>query len=190
MPPTPRELGAGPCTGALTVLHTAQLDPAVLRAARRLVDDAFGGGFEDADWEHALGGMHALVHDGADLVAHGAVVQRRLLHGGRALRVGYVEAVAVHPSAWRRGHASAVLHSLEDVIRRAYDAGALSATDRGAMLYRSRGWQQWRGSTWALTPGGRVRTTEDDDSLFVLPGAVPLDPDGEITCDWRDGDLW
>jgi hypothetical protein len=24
----------------------------------------------------------------------------------------------------------------------------------------------------------------------VRPGALPLDLDGEITCDWRTGDLW
>ena len=56
--------------------------------------------------EHAPGGLHALVHDGGDLVAHGAVVQRRLLHDGRALRVGYVEAgaetVLWTPSSARR----------------------------------------------------------------------------------------
>ena len=80
--------------------------------------------------------------------------------------------------------------ALEDVVRRAYDAGALSATDRGAQLYSGRGWQLWRGTTWALTPQGRVRTPEDDDAVFVLPGGVPLDLDGELTCDWRDGDLW
>jgi aminoglycoside 2'-N-acetyltransferase I len=24
----------------------------------------------------------------------------------------------------------------------------------------------------------------------VFELAVPLDPDGELTCDWRDGDVW
>jgi aminoglycoside 2'-N-acetyltransferase I len=90
----------------------------------------------------------------------------------------------------RRGHASAVIAALEEVLRRAYDAGALSATDNGARLYASRSWLPWRGHTWALTPGGRVRTAEDDDALFVLPVNVALDRSGEITCDWRDGDLW
>jgi aminoglycoside 2'-N-acetyltransferase I len=80
--------------------------------------------------------------------------------------------------------------ALEVVVRRAYDAGALSATDDGALLYIARGWLPWRGSTWALTPDGRVRTTEDDDAVFVLPCATTLDLDGELTCDWRDGDLW
>jgi len=27
-------------------------------------------------------------------------------------------------------------------------------------------------------------------SLFLLPGAAALDLAGELTCDWRDGDVW
>jgi aminoglycoside 2'-N-acetyltransferase I len=80
--------------------------------------------------------------------------------------------------------------ALEDVVRGAYDLGALSATDDGAALYRARGWQPWRGSTWARTPSGRIRTPQDDDAVFVLPAGAALDLAGELTCDWRDGDLW
>lgn len=77
--------------------HTASLNAADLRAIRTLLDEAFDGTFSDEDYEHGLGGMHALVWDGSTLIAHGSVVMRRLLHSGRALRTGYVEAVAVHP---------------------------------------------------------------------------------------------
>jgi aminoglycoside 2'-N-acetyltransferase I len=118
------------------------------------------------------------------------VVQRRLLHGGRALRAGYVEAVAVAASHRRRGLASAVMAELEGVIHRAYDLGALSATDAGAALYASRGWQLWRGPISALTPSGTVRTPHEDGALHVLPCAAPLDLTGELTGDWRDGDPW
>ena len=174
----------------ISVVHTAELDRAALSAARALLVESFAGDFGDEDWEHALGGLHALAVDGDRLVAHGAVVQRRLIHGGRALRAGYVEAVAVAPTHRRRGYAVAVLQALEDVIGRAYDLGALSATDDSATLYAARGWLRWRGPTSALTPTGTVRTPEDDDAVFVRPGAALLDPDGELTCDWRDGDLW
>ena len=175
---------------ALTLLHTAQLGRELLDDVRSLLDDAFGSDFADADWQHVLGGLHALVHEGERLVAHGSVVQRRLVHGGRALRIGYVEGVAVDADRRRSGRASAVMAALEEVVGRAYDAGALSASDEGALLYTARGWQRWRGTTWALTPSGRIRTPEDDDAVFVLPGAAALDLDGELTCDWRDGDLW
>jgi aminoglycoside 2'-N-acetyltransferase I len=174
----------------LTLAHTGQLDQRALASVRALLDDAFGGNFPDDDWEHALGGMHVLSFSGERLVAHGSVVQRRMVHGGRALRVGYVEAVGVHPDHRRRGHASAVMDALEDLIRRAYEAGALSASDEGAELYAVRGWQRWHGTTWALTPDGRVRTPDEEGGLFVLPVSGPLDLTGEITCDFRDGDLW
>jgi aminoglycoside 2'-N-acetyltransferase I len=198
MPRTPGTPGAGPCSGAVTVAHTAQLEPAMLASAQRMVSAAFvqsraagvPGEFDDEDWEHALGGMHALVHDGQALVAHGSVVQRRFLHAGRTWRVGYVEAVAVAASVRRRGHGAAVMGALEEVIRRAYDFGALSATEDGVPLYRSRGWVQWRGPTSVLGPGGTRRTPDEDGSVYVLPGAVPLDLEGDLACDWRDGDLW
>ena len=43
------------------LVHTSDLDGETREGARRMVIDAFGGGetdFTDADWEHALGGMH------------------------------------------------------------------------------------------------------------------------------------
>jgi aminoglycoside 2'-N-acetyltransferase I len=144
----------------------------------------------DEDWEHALGGVHALVWEGDELIAHGSVVQRRLLHRGHALRTGYVEAVAVRADRRRRGHGGAVMEALERVVRGAYELGALGATDEGAALYTGRGWQQWRGPLFALTPDGVVRTEEDDGGVYVLPVATELDLSGELTCDWRDGDVW
>jgi aminoglycoside 2'-N-acetyltransferase I len=183
---------------AVTVAHTAQLDRGTLESARLMVRAAFlqdrgdgvPGSFDDEDWQHALGGVHALVHDGAELVAHGSVVQRRFLHAGRSWRVGYVEAVAVAASVRRRGHGGAVMAALEEVVARAHDFGALSATEDGAPLYRSRGWQPWRGPVSVLSPAGVVGTPEEDGAVHVLPGAATLDLDLSLTCDWRDGDLW
>jgi aminoglycoside 2'-N-acetyltransferase I len=170
--------------------HTAHLPARTLAAARALLDDAFNGDFDDADWDHALGGLHALAWDDGALVGHGAVVLRRLLHGGRALRTGYVEAVAVAAAHRRSGIASSLMARIEDVVRNAYDLGALGATDDGVGLYAARGWQRWRGPTCVLGPAGTVRTPDDDGAVLVLPGAVPLDLDGTLTCDWRDGDVW
>ena len=39
-------------------------------------------------------------------------------------------------------------------------------------------------------PAGVVRTEEEDGAVYVLPVATPLDLAGELTCDWRDGDVW
>ncbi len=170
--------------------HTADLDPAVLAAARELLEDVFAGDFSEDDWEHALGGMHALAWDGSELVAHASVVQRRLLHGGRALRGGYVEGVGVRASRRGEGHGAAVMAPVERIIARAYDLGALGTTEMAASFYAARGWRPWPGPTWALTPDGLRRTPDEDGGIYVLPGAAALDPSAALACDWRDGDVW
>jgi len=176
--------------GQLRIAHTADLDRASLQAARDLLVDVFEGELTDHDWEHALGGVHALVWDGGALIGHASVVQRRLLHGGRALRAGYVEGVGVRVDQRRRGHGSAMMQALERVVRGAYDLGALGATDEAAKFYAARGWSLWRGPSSALTPSGIERTPQEDGCIYVLPHAASLDPLGELCCDWRDGDVW
>jgi aminoglycoside 2'-N-acetyltransferase I len=170
--------------------HTADLDTATLEAARALLDDVFEGEMTDHDWEHALGGVHALVWEGRELIGHASVIQRRLLHGGRALRTGYLEGVGVRADRRRRGHGAAMMDALERVVRGAYDLGALGAADEAADFYAARGWRLWQGPSSALTPTGIERTAAEDGCLYVLPLAVPLDLTGELTCDWRDGELW
>ena len=173
----------------IRVAHTAELTRAELVAIRGLLDDAFDGQFADDDWDHGLGGLHALATEGDRIVGHGALVLRRLLHGGRSLRAGYVESVAVARDRRRQGHAGEVMAALEGHAG-GYDLLALSASDNGAALYRSRGWQLWRGPTSVLAPDGLRRTPDDDGSVHVLPGRAVLDLEAELTCDWRDGDVW
>ena len=170
--------------------HTSDLDAATLMAARALFDVVFGEDFDESDWEHGLGGVHALVYEGSELVGHASVIQRRLVHGERALRAGYVEGVCVHSAHRRRGYAGTMMAALEGVIRSAYDVGALAATDMAAPVYAGRGWRVWEGPLYALTPAGIVRTREEDGAVYVLPVSAPLDFRGALTCDWRDGDVW
>ena len=178
-----------PTTG-LRITHTASLRPGELRAIRTLLDVAFDGDFSDDDWEHALGGLHAVVWEDGAPIAHGAVVMRRLLHAGRALRTGYVEAVAVRADRRRRGHGNAIMDGLERVIRAAYELGALSASDAGAELYAGRGWRRWTGRAWVVAPDGLRRTQGDEGSIHVLPVSVALSPEAGLACDWRDGEVW
>jgi aminoglycoside 2'-N-acetyltransferase I len=155
---------------------------------RALLEGVFAGDFSAHDWEHALGGVHALAWEDGALVGHASVVQRRLLHGGRALRAGYVEGVGVRADRQRAGIGGVLMDAIERVIRGAYELGALGATEAAEPLYGGRGWQRWRGPTSALTPDGVAPS--DEDSIWVLPVSAPLDLDGELTCDWRDGDVW
>lgn len=172
--------------------HTSDLDRAVLQAARDLLGEVFGEDMTEHDWEHALGGVHALVWEGGELVGHASVVQRRLLHGGRALRTGYVEGVAVRADRRRRGYGAAMMRALERVVRGAYDLGALASSEEAPDFYTACGWQLWRGPSSTLTPNGVQRTEDEDGGIFVLPVSVsvPLDLDGALVCDWRDGDVW
>ncbi len=175
---------------SVRLAHTYQLDATTLADVRRLLEESFIDGFDEHDWDHALGGVHAIaVEDGAT-IAHAAVVQRRLLLGGRAVRTGYVEAVAVRPDRQRRGLGAAVMQALEPVVRGAYELGALAAGEDAGRLYMSLGWQRWQGATWALTPNGIERTPDEDDSTYVLPVGTSVDVAGDLTCDWRDGDVW
>ncbi len=175
-----------------TLVPTAHLGPADRAAVRDLMDAAFDD-FSDHDWDHALGGLHAIVHDGDEVVAHGSLVQRRLFVPveGRSLRCGYVEAVAVAPTRQREGLGAQVMAALE-ALAPGHDVLALGASTAGAPLYRARGWQRWRGPTAVLAPTGLERTPDDDGSIYVLggPDDVPLDLDAPLACDWRDGDVW
>jgi aminoglycoside 2'-N-acetyltransferase I len=175
------------------LVHTSDLDAETREGARRMVTDAFGGpdgDFGDADWGHALGGMHAMIVVRGALIAHGAVVQRRLIHRDTALRCGYLEAVAVRED-WRgQGLAMAVMDALEQVLRGAYELGALCASEAGRPMYVARGWLPWQGPSSVLKPSGVSPTPDDDGTLFVMPVSVELDTAAELTCDWRPGDAW
>ncbi|HEY5836284.1 GNAT family N-acetyltransferase [Streptomyces sp.] len=189
-------VGAAPAAAEVRTAHTAELGSAELSAVRRLLEDAFAGHpdgeFTEADWDHTVGGMHALAWEGGRLIGHAAVVQRRLLYGGRALRAGYVEGVAVREDRRRRGHGAAVMAAAERFIRGGYDLGALGSAEEATGFYTARGWRAWQGPTSALTPEhGITRTPDEDGWIYVLPlPHTPLDLTAPLTCDWRDGDAW
>lgn len=172
----------------LRIAHTADLGAASRAAIRALMDGAFGAVSDDT-YENVLGGMHALAYEGGELVGHASVVPRRMLHGGRSLRAGYVEGVAVRADQRRRGHGSTMMTALEWFVRSGYDLGALGASEDGSRLYASRGWQLWQGQLSVMTPDG-IRASDKGGWIYVLPGQVPLDLAGELTCDWRPGSVW
>lgn len=175
---------------AFRIGHTSEIEPAILDRARAVLDVVFAGERSEHDWEHSLGGVHVVVEHGVDVIGHASVIQRRLLCGGRALRAGCVEGVGVHPDWQRQGVGSQMMAALERVIRTAYDIGALGATDEAIPMYSGRGWVPWRGPLSALTPAGIVATPDEAGGVYVLLGDLSVDVDAELTCDWRDGDVW
>ncbi len=171
----------------LTLAHTALVEAATLEQLRVLVAEAFEGGFGEDDWDHALGGVHCVAWEGGRPVAHAAVVSRQLTQGGRPVRAGYVEGVAVAAAQRRRGLGHAVMEAAEGVIASAYPAGALSSSQEGLALYERRGWVAWEGPLAVLAPDGPRPTP--DDGIHVLDPDGIWDPRAELACDWRAGDV-
>ena len=171
--------------------HTAELSQSELGELRRFLEQAFDGDFAEEDWEHTLGGVHVIVRDDAGLAAHASVVQRRLAHRGIGIRTGYVEAVAVRRERRGAGLGALTMSAAEQIVRAAYDLGALSAGEVSP-FYERRDWVRWAGPSWVLSPDGPMRTEEEDGGVFVLttPTSPELDFEGALACDWRPGDVW
>ena len=171
---------------------TAELTAVELEALRQLLFGAFGGRFEEHDWEHTLGGVHLLALEDDAPVAHGAVVPRVLVAGERALATGYVEGVATREDRRGRGLATLVMAEAGKVLEEGYELGALSDGTRIPGFYQRLGWETWQGPTWAAGPDGPVRTAEEDGSILVLrtPATGELDLAWPLRCDWRAGDAW
>lgn len=148
------------------------------------------GAFEDADWDHALGGIHVVLESEGEIVAHAAVVERTLEIAGRPVRSGYVEAVGTRNGHHGLGHGSTVMTEVNTIIRAGFELGALG-TSRFS-FYERLGWERWRGPSSVRRPDGPVRTPAEDGYILVLrtPTSPTLDLDAPISCDWRPGDVW
>jgi aminoglycoside 2'-N-acetyltransferase I len=171
---------------------TAELTTAELEALRRLLFGAFGGRFDEHDWEHTLGGVHLLALEDDAPVAHGAVVPRVLVAGERALATGYVEGVATREDRRGLGLATLVMAEAGKVVEEGYELGALGDGSGIPGFYQRLGWETWQGPTWAAGPDGPVRTAEEDGSILVLrtPATGELDLAWPLRCDRRAGDAW
>lgn len=174
----------------LRIAHTADLRRDELDALRALMDQVFPDDFDDDDWDHSLGGLHVIASADGSAVGHAAVVLRRVITGGRTLRAGYVEAVGVHPDHQRRGIGTAMMTEVGRIVHGGHDLGLLGSSEEGWRLYEQAGWVPWRGPLSALTPSGVVACPEESGWVLALPTATPLDLDRELTCDWREGDVW
>ncbi|MCF8570819.1 GNAT family N-acetyltransferase [Gordonia sp. HY002] len=173
--------------------HSHALSGTDRQVLQRFLYDAFAGDFDDSDFDHCLGGVHVFAEDDRGMVGHAAVVQRSLVAGDTVLRTGYVEAVAVAARMRRRGVGDAVMARVDDIVVRAHDLGALSASADGRPLYLRRGWEPWRGPLGVLTVDGMRPSPDDDqDSALILrtPSCADLDTGQRLTCDWRNGSDW
>lgn len=172
--------------GEVQAVSSTALGDAGLAELRGLLDAAFDGDFGEDDFAHCLGGVHLVMRADGLLVAHAAVVPRRLYVGDAVLRCGYVEAVASRPGHRRRGLGARVMAAAGDVIGAAYEVGALSTGVPA--FYERLGWRRWRGPAYVVrADGGWERTPDEDDGVMVLgrPGSGP-----SVAVDERPGDAW
>ena len=174
----------------VAIAKLTETEISVIRDLLRVAFADDGEGFTDDDWEHAAGGTHFLLEKTGAVLAYASVALRALEVHGRALRVGYVEAVATRPDVQGRGHGSSVVRAVNEHIRRTYELGALSTGLPD--FYRRLGWERWLGSTAVRTERGLVPTPEDDGGIMVLstPTTPTLDLHAPISCEWRPGDVW
>jgi aminoglycoside 2'-N-acetyltransferase I len=158
-----------------------------------LLDRAFGRGgeaFTDDDWAHALGGLHVVLDEAGEILAHASVVERALEIDGQPLRTGYVEAVAVEPGRQGQGHGTVVMQAVGEHIRAGLELGALGTGEHD--FYERLGWERWRGPAFVRLPEGLRRTLDDEGFILVLrtQTSPALDLADPISCEWRRGDAW
>jgi aminoglycoside 2'-N-acetyltransferase I len=174
-------------------LPTEALTPTEIETIRSIMRAAFGPGeeaFTDDDWSHALGGLHFILEVDGEIVTHAAVVERLLHIGERAVRTGYVEAVATAPAHQGRRSGTRVMEAVNAHIGATYELGALG-TGRHT-FYERLGWQTWQGPAYVRTTAGPLRTPEDEGSILVLRTRTspPFELTEPISCEWRPGDAW
>jgi aminoglycoside 2'-N-acetyltransferase I len=175
----------------LVVVESAGIDAATREALRGLWNRAFGDRFSDDDAEHAYGGVHVLMRDGACLVGHASAVPRRLRFGGGPwCTVGYVEGVATDPQRQGEGIGRCVMQRLRSEIAERWPVALLS-TGKATPFYEALGWERWRGASYVQTAHGVV-PADEHGGLMILrldPSMVP-DLALNVTCEDRDGDAW
>ncbi len=174
-------------------LTSDALQPAEVATIRQIMRDAFGDGdegFTDDDWEHALGGRHFVLEVDGEIVTHAAVVERELRIADRAVRTGYVEAVATAPAHQGRGYGTSVMEAATAYVAGSFDLGALG-TSRHA-FYGRLGWDTWAGPSFVRTVAGLARSADEDGCILVLrtPSSFDFAGTEPISCDDRAGDAW
>ena len=170
--------------------HTADLDAATLSAARALLYDVFDD-MTDHDWEHALGGVHALVWEGAGVdrprlgdPAPAAAQRPGLAHGLCGGRSGTRRPARTRA---RRGHDG---RARGGSCRPRTNLAPWAPPTRPRPFMRPAaggcGGDRARRLPRPVSDALRKRTA----ASMSFRWTVPLDLAAGLTCDWRDGDVW
>ncbi|NBO72663.1 GNAT family N-acetyltransferase, partial [bacterium] len=108
----------------------ADLDPQISAVVRNLLNDAFEGDFSEEDWKHTFGGMRFLGFLNDQLIAHGAVVPRKIEVDESDLIIGYVEGIAVAPTYWHKGYGSLLMAEITSYCLSEFSLSMLSTSEK------------------------------------------------------------
>lgn len=167
----------------------ADLDPQISAVVRNLLNDAFEGDFSEEDWKHTFGGMRFLGFLNDQLIAHGAVVPRKIEVDESDLIIGYVEGIAVAPTYWHKGYGSLLMADITSYCLSEFSLSMLSTSEKG--FYRKHGWCDFEGMSYVFKDGVEIRSEDEDEGLMYLSGLHQFtDYPRKVVCEARDGDAW
>jgi len=167
----------------------ADLNTHIEVSLRELMAKAFEDDFSDDDWKNTYGGLRFFGHLEDRLIAHGAVVPRKMHIDGESVDVGYVEAIAVEPKHWRKGYGSLLLADITSFCKSEFSLSMLSTDETD--FYSKSGWRVFQGISYVLQDGKEFRTEDEDDGLMFMLGDEPgLKEPRKAVCNSRSGDAW
>lgn len=171
------------------VKRTDQLTAGELRELRSILEETFGPRFDDVAWEHCLGGTHYFLRYQGELVSHVSFAPRLLWQDGRRLNGVYGESMVTVPRLQGRGIGTIVAAMATADVSLHYEIGAFASSKY--RFYERLGWRKWEGPTFVLTESGRRPAAPDRGAVMaLLPKGSAIDPRGDLTTDWREGDIW
>ena len=172
----------------LETCQTSELSTTDLQEIRALLRSAFGPGFGDVSWQHALGGSHliAVLHD--QIAGHLSIVDRLGAIDGDDQVFSYIEAVAVRPDL-QGLYVGTMLVAAVNVSIAASGRTALLAS-RLTGFYARLGWRVWSGPSYAKHGNGLLLPAAPRGEIMVFdPGGI-VDIHAGISIEHREGDVW
>ncbi len=131
---------------------------------------------------------HVIAYLNSTIVSHALWVTRWLsCDNGPLLRTAFVELVATEPQFEGRGFATLVMQRLATEITD-FDLGGL--WPNYPEWYARLGWVKWRGPLFIRKAEDLMPTPDDQIMIKSLPKSPPLNLDGSLSAEWREGELW
>jgi len=160
-----------------------------LKYIHNLLIEAFEQDFSAEDWQHTFGGTRVIGLIENKVVAHAALVPRRIWLDDIAHQVGYLEGVAVLPKFQKQGFGSELLASVSNFASKNYQWSMLSSSEKH--FYRKQGWQDFLGQSFVLINDTAIATQTENDGLMCLAmGKHQIPSPMRAVCEPRSGDYW